>query len=65
MTVQIPAELEQALLARAQQRQMTLDELVHEALRWYVQVDAATIDELTAWQEVHDEALLLVEEPPS
>lgn len=64
MTVPIPSELEQSLVQRAQQRQISLEELVREALQWYVQIDSATIDELSAWQEIRDEALRLVEEPP-
>jgi hypothetical protein len=65
MTVPIPKELEKALLQRAQQRRMTTKEVVREALVWYLSLDMATIDELSAWQEVRDEALRLVEESPS
>ena len=65
MTISVPPELEQALVTRAEQRQMSLDVLVQEALSWYMQLDVTTLDELTAWQEVRDEALQLVEEPPS
>ena len=49
-------ELEQALINQAQQRQMELEELVREALLWYLQLGAATLDEFAAWQEVRDEA---------
>lgn len=62
MTLSIPTELEQKLRARASQRQMTIEELVHEALTWYTSFEAATLDELAAWQEVRDEALQGVEE---
>jgi hypothetical protein len=65
MTIPIPAELEQALLLRAQQRQISVESLVNEALAWYLQMEPATLDELTAWQEVRDEALRLVEESPT
>lgn len=62
MTVTIPADLEQTLLARAQQRQQPVDDLVRDALTWYLQISEAALDELAAWQEVRDEALRLVEE---
>ncbi len=62
MTISIPAELEKALLNRAQERQISLDELIREALDWYLQLDPALQDELEAWQEVRDEALGLAEE---
>ncbi len=65
MTVPIPVDLEDALRERAQRLQVSLDDVVREALRWYLQMDAATLDELTAWQEVRDEALRLVEERPA
>jgi hypothetical protein len=64
MVLEIPAELEGALRSRAQQRQTTVDVVVREAIDWYLRVDAATQDELAAWQEVRDEALRLVEETP-
>lgn len=64
MTLALPPELRQALLACAQQRQISLEELVREALAWYVLTGAALIDELTAWQEVRDEALQQVVEEP-
>lgn len=65
MTILIPPELEQALAARAAERQMSLEALVGEALGWYLQFDAAVMDELDAWQEVRDEALDLIEGPSS
>ena len=63
MTLSIPAEFERELLERATQCQTTVESLVREALHWYLRMDAATIDELTAWQEARDEALELVEGP--
>ncbi len=63
MTVAIPTELETELHARAEQRQVSVDSIVREAIDWYLRMDAATIDELVAWQEVRDEALQLIEEP--
>ncbi len=64
MTVSIPADLQQALAARAAQRQMAPEDLVREALVWYLQIDTALLDELSAWQDVRDEALDIVEGPP-
>ena len=63
MTLAIPTELEHELAERAQQRRVTVESLVREALDWYLRMDSATLDELSAWQEVRDEALQLAEEP--
>jgi hypothetical protein len=65
MTLAIPPELQQALTSRAAERQIAPEELVREALAWYLQIDAELLDELSAWQEVRDEARELVEEPPA
>jgi hypothetical protein len=62
MALEIPADLEQALLSRAHLRHTTVDAVVREALAWYLSIDSDTVDELAAWQEVRDEALRLVEE---
>jgi hypothetical protein len=62
MTVKIPTKLEKALIARAKERKISFQDLIHEALSWYMQLEQATVDELNAWQEVRDEALRLVEE---
>ena len=56
MTVSIPQELQAELQARANRRQISLDDLVGEALRWYLGLDAELSDELMAWQELRDEA---------
>ena len=63
MTLAIPTELERELVERARQRQVTVELLVREAIDWYLRMDSATVDELSAWQAVRDEALQLVEEP--
>ncbi len=65
MTLNIPSDLEHALLLRAQQRQVSLEDLVCEALTWYIHLAPATLDELAAWQEIRDEALELIEDPPA
>ncbi|MBL8792861.1 MAG: hypothetical protein JNM56_03055 [Planctomycetia bacterium] len=54
MTVPIPGELEQALIECAQLRQLSVEDLVREALQSYLL--AQNDDELSAWQEVRDEA---------
>ncbi|MBI4601433.1 MAG: hypothetical protein HY721_05655 [Planctomycetes bacterium] len=61
MSVTIPPELEKAVKARADQRRMTVEDLVHEALSWYLGTDWELVDELCAWQEVRDEARRIVE----
>jgi hypothetical protein len=64
MTCSIPSDIEQRLAARAAKRQTTVDQLVLEALNWYLGVDDETLDELAAWQEIRDEAADLAEIPP-
>jgi hypothetical protein len=64
MTVSIPPEFEQALADRARERHVGVDEIVRDALAWYLQTDPAVRDELDAWQDVRDEALRLVEDGP-
>jgi len=61
MTVTIPEDLVTQLRLRAERRQTTIDDLVREALNWYLRIDPDLLDELSAWQEVRDEALHLVE----
>ena len=61
MTLTIPADIEQKLAKRAVQRNMSVEAILREAIDWYLQMDPAAIDELTAWQEIRDEALELVE----
>ena len=63
MSVAIPSELESEVVERARQRHVKVEDIVREALDWYLRVDVATLDELEAWQEIRDEALLLVEGP--
>ena len=64
-TFTIPAELEQVFEERAAVRNMPVENMVQEALRWYLQMDPALLDELDAWQEVRDEAWEAVEGFPS
>ncbi len=61
MTVKIPEELEAALQQKAAERKTSVGQLVREALQWYLQMDPELLDELTAWQEVRDEAWDVVE----
>ena len=65
MTVTIPKELEEELRAQAVQRDTSVEDLVREALRWYLRMDTELLDELAAWQEVRDEALHIVEDSSS
>jgi len=52
MTLAIPPELERALGNRAAERQISTEDLVREALAWYLQIDVDLLDELSAWQEI-------------
>jgi hypothetical protein len=61
VTVTIPIELEMALKRRAEQRQVPMENVVQEALEWYLQMDTELLDELAAWQEVRDEAVQAIE----
>lgn len=62
MTLAIPVNLEQKLVDRARERNVSVETLVGEALDWYLHLDPGVMDELDAWQEVRDEALGIVEE---
>ena len=57
MTLTVPPALADALTSCAASRNISFDEVVHEALAWYVQIGPELLDELTAWREIHDEAL--------
>jgi plasmid stability protein len=61
MTCSIPHDIEQRLTVRAAKRQMTVEQLVLEALSWYLGVEEETLDELAAWQQIRDEAGDLIE----
>ena len=63
MTLTIPTELEQAVAQRAAQRQVSVEEIVREALSWYLRADIELLDELDAWQQIRDEALQSVDPP--
>jgi predicted nucleic-acid-binding protein len=63
MSVAIPSELEFEVVERARQRHVDVEDIVREALDWYLRVGTDTLDELTAWQDVRDEALQVVEGP--
>lgn len=65
MILAIPVDLEQKLVDRARERQVTVESLVGEALHWYLQIEPPLVDELEAWQAVRDEALGIVEESAS
>ncbi len=65
MTITIPAELETAVQRKAEQRQVPVDNVVQEALEWYLRMNTELLDELAAWQDVRDEALETVEGNPS
>jgi hypothetical protein len=61
MSVTLPASLETAVKAKAAQRNVSVEQLVEEALSWYLSADLEFLDELSAWQEVRDEAWGIVE----
>jgi hypothetical protein len=61
VTCVIPEDIERQLSARAAVRQTTVDQLVVEALSWYLSADDELLEELAAWQRGRDEAASLVE----
>lgn len=61
MTVTIPEDLAGPLHRRAELQNRTMEDLVREALDWYLRIDPQLFDDMSAWQEVRDEALDLVE----
>jgi hypothetical protein len=64
MNVTIPREFVDALNQRAHQRHVPVEELVRQAVAWYLQLNEELLDELSAWQDVRDEALGLIEGDP-
>jgi hypothetical protein len=64
MKVMIPLELHEALTARAARKQVPLEDLIRQALLWYLQIDEDFLDELDDWQAVRDEASGLIEGTP-
>ena len=65
MTVTVPVELEDKLRSTALQRRTSADQLVRQALEWYLGTEPELMDELDAWQQIRDEAWVAVEELPS
>jgi hypothetical protein len=65
VTVTLPNELDLAVRRSADQRHVPVDQLVQQALAWYLQIDPELLDEMSAWQEARDEALELVDGGPS
>ncbi len=62
MTISILPALEQILNDRAAQLHITVDNLVNQALSYYLQSDPELEAELAGWQEISEEALRLVED---
>jgi hypothetical protein len=50
MTITIPAELENNLTKRAARLQIAVDDLVEQALHWYMAIDAELVEEIAAWE---------------
>ena len=44
---------------------MSVENVVQEALEWYLRMDIELLDELAAWQEVRDVGALVAEGAPS
>ena len=64
MTVQVSSEMEQALRERADRLGVSVEDVVQQALSWFLTVDPELLDELAAWQEVGEEGLRLIEDMP-
>ena len=64
MNVSLPLELAQAVNERARNSHVPPEELVREAIAWYLRLDESLVDDLRAWQEVRDEAFDLTENGP-
>jgi hypothetical protein len=62
-SIPIPEQLEQELRVHAVQRQVSIEQLVREAVAWYVRFDPSLLDELDAWQDIRDEAGGIAESP--
>jgi hypothetical protein len=62
MNLTIPPELQEALAARAARQHLSTEEVVRQAIVWYLQTEAALQEELDDWQAIRDEALELIDE---
>ena len=50
---------------KAEQREVSVEKVVQEAIEWYLRMNTGLLDELAAWQEIRDEAMEIVEGTPS
>ena len=62
MPITVPPELEPELRDRAHDRKVPPEELLREALGWYLKLDPGLVEELHGWQQIRDEALAIVED---
>ena len=62
MTITLSPTMEQTLKERADRLQVPIDEVVEQALSWYMAADPELMAELRAWEEVGLEAIAMVED---
>jgi hypothetical protein len=62
MTVVLPPEMERALRERADRLRVSVDEVVSQALVWYISIEPELLDEFRAIEQAHAEALWLIED---
>ena len=64
MTVNLPPDLERAVTDRARDRQLSVDDVVREALTRWLREEQEIQGELEMWQEARLDALRLIEDEP-
>lgn len=62
MTLELPTTLEKQLLDHAALRDQSIDELVRDALDFYLSMDKELMDEIACWQQLGMESLAAFEE---
>ena len=62
MTITISPAVELSLKDRAERLQLPIDDVVQHALNWYIATDPDLLEEFTAIEAAHAEALWLIED---
>jgi hypothetical protein len=62
MTVHIPPAIVDTLKDRASRLHLSVDEIVEQALAWYVAIDPELLEDFAAIEDAHAEALRMIDE---
>jgi hypothetical protein len=62
VTIKLSPEMEKAVRQRAEQLRVPVDEVVQQAVGWYMHIDPELLDEFKSIEQAHAEALWAVED---